>query len=157
MLGLKSFASPEAADVGQLSEEVEKLVHQSQQLAAEAVDQAMRTSADQVAKARADQLRQSQDKAKRQLEQAQRELGKAQRYGKALQLEMTSAAAPGTVLTLRVKKSDADAFASGKLDFNAFQQKAEIHAYPGSGYGLTSLNSWAKEHNARSVIRLQRF
>ena len=50
----------------------------------------------------------------------------------------------GTVLTIRVKKSDADAFAQGQLDFDGFQKKAEQHGYLGNGYGLTSLNSWSR-------------
>jgi hypothetical protein len=37
---------------------------------------------------------------------------------------------PGdTVLTLRVKKSDVDAYAMGKLDFDAFQKNASIQTY----------------------------
>ena len=50
----------------------------------------------------------------------------------------------GTVLTLRAKKSDVDAFATGKLDFDAFQRKVEQNSYAGSGYGITSINSWSK-------------
>ena len=38
----------------------------------------------------------------------------------------------GTVLTVRVKKSDTEAFAKGKLNFDQFQQKAVINAYIGS-------------------------
>jgi len=37
--------------------------------------------------------------------------------------------APTTVLTIRVKKSDVDAFASGDLDFERFQKKVEIFTY----------------------------
>ena len=50
----------------------------------------------------------------------------------------------GTVLTLRVKKSDVDAFSTGKLDFEAFHKRAQQNSYPGSGYGITSINSWSK-------------
>ena len=50
----------------------------------------------------------------------------------------------GTVLSLRVKKSDVDAFANGTLDFEAFAKKAEQHSYPGNGYGITSINSWSR-------------
>lgn len=48
----------------------------------------------------------------------------------------------GTVVTLRVKKSDVDAFAKGALDFDAFQKRATVNAYIGSGQGITSVNSW---------------
>ncbi len=34
-----------------------------------------------------------------------------------------------TVLTIRAKKSDVDAFAKGELDFEQFQQKVEIFTY----------------------------
>jgi hypothetical protein len=50
----------------------------------------------------------------------------------------------GTVLTIKVKKSDIDALAANKLDADKFKEKAAITAYPGTGYGLTSINSWAK-------------
>jgi hypothetical protein len=53
-------------------------------------------------------------------------------------------AGQGTVLTLRVKKSDVDAFARGKLDFKAFQKAASFNAYVGSGYDMTSVNSWSR-------------
>lgn len=101
----------------------------------------------------ADQARPVEENVKRELEKVQRETEKVQRYGKTLGVETSSGAAPGTVLTLRVKKADADAFASGKLDYEAFQKKAEIQAYPGNGYGLTSLNSWTKER----ATTLQRY
>lgn len=57
----------------------------------------------------------------------------------------------GSVLTLRVRRSDVDAFAKGKLDFEAFQKKAEQNSYLGSGYGVTSINSWSKIGNSRST------
>ncbi len=34
-----------------------------------------------------------------------------------------------TVLTIRAKKSDVDAFAKGELDFEQFQQKVQIFMY----------------------------
>jgi len=49
----------------------------------------------------------------------------------------------GTVLTLRATKSDITAFASGKLDPDAFKAKVRTASYVGSGYGVTSVNSWA--------------
>jgi hypothetical protein len=48
----------------------------------------------------------------------------------------------GTVLALRVKKSDVDAFAKGNLSYEEFQQRVAMNAYKGSGHGITSLNSW---------------
>src|SRR5262245_53373133 len=53
-------------------------------------------------------------------------------------------AGQGTVLTLRVKKSDVDAFANGKLEFKAFEKKATFNTYLGSGYDVTSVNSWSR-------------
>jgi hypothetical protein len=60
------------------------------------------------------------------------------RYGTLLRSE----AGTGTVLTLRVVKADADAFAKGALSFEEFQKKASVHAYAGQGHGLSSVNSW---------------
>jgi hypothetical protein len=48
----------------------------------------------------------------------------------------------GTVLALRVKKSDVDAFAKGNLSYEEFQQRVTVNAYQGSGHGIMSLNSW---------------
>jgi len=48
----------------------------------------------------------------------------------------------GTVLTLRVKKSDVDAYARGDINYDAFEKKVLLNTYLGSGYGITSLNSW---------------
>ena len=39
------------------------------------------------------------------------------------------AAPSATVLTIRAKKSDVDAFAKGELDFEQFQQKVQIFTY----------------------------
>jgi hypothetical protein len=47
----------------------------------------------------------------------------------------------GTVLALRVRKSDVDAFATGKLDWDAFAAKAEQNSYPGSSSGSSGFNS----------------
>lgn len=60
--------------------------------------------------------------------------------------------APGTVLTIRVKKADADAFAKGDLKFEEFQKKASVRAYAGYGHGLTSLNSWIQEPGSSSKL-----
>ena len=40
---------------------------------------------------------------------------------------------PATVLTIRAKKSDVDAFAKGELDFDKFRQKVQILTYPSFG------------------------
>ena len=37
--------------------------------------------------------------------------------------------ASATILTIRAKKSDVDAFAKGEIDFEQFQQKVEMFAY----------------------------
>ena len=50
----------------------------------------------------------------------------------------------GTVLAIRTTKSDIDALVAGKLDPEQFKAKAAFTAYRGSGYGLTSVNSWLK-------------
>lgn len=51
----------------------------------------------------------------------------------------------GTVLTLRVRKSDADDFSKGTLDFESFRKKAAVNAYAGNGYGISSVNSWSRQ------------
>jgi hypothetical protein len=50
----------------------------------------------------------------------------------------------GTVLTLRARKADVDAFANGQLDLDAFKKKVEEHSYIGAGSGVSSLNSWSR-------------
>jgi hypothetical protein len=54
----------------------------------------------------------------------------------------TVAAQTGSVLTLRVKNTDVRSFASGKLSLEDFSKKVSMNAYPGNGYGMTSVNSW---------------
>jgi len=54
-------------------------------------------------------------------------------------------AAKGSVLTLRAKKSDIDAFAGDKLDANAFKGKVTMTTYLGSGVGSSSINTWIQE------------
>lgn len=51
----------------------------------------------------------------------------------------------GTVLTVRVKKSDVDAFSKGDLDEDAFTKKVGFNAYTGAGHGVASVNSWIGE------------
>lgn len=60
-----------------------------------------------------------------------------------------SGAGKGSVLTLHAKKSDIDAFASGKLDSEAFKAKVTTTTYAGSGAGTTSINSWIQESVGR--------
>jgi hypothetical protein len=48
----------------------------------------------------------------------------------ALSATHTSQGAPGAVMTIRVTKADADAFAQGTLDADAFRSRARIHVYP---------------------------
>ncbi len=58
-------------------------------------------------------------------------------------------AARGSVLTLRARKSDIDAFAGGQLDGEAFKGKVTTTTYSGSGIGITSINSWIQEGSNR--------
>ena len=51
----------------------------------------------------------------------------------------------GTVLTLRAKKADVDAFAKGDLSADTFAKKVAFNSYVGAGYGITSVNSWVKD------------
>lgn len=51
----------------------------------------------------------------------------------------------GTVLTIQAKKADIDAFAAGTLNAETFQSRATVHAYPGAGAGMKSLNSWVQK------------
>lgn len=57
-------------------------------------------------------------------------------------------ASKGSVLTLRAKKGDIDAFSAGKLDADAFKNKVAVTAYPGSGVGISSINSWIEEKSS---------
>jgi hypothetical protein len=61
-----------------------------------------------------------------------------------------SGAGKGTVLTLRAKKTDIDAVASGKLDANAFKAKVTVTTYFGSGASTSSINSWIQENTGRN-------
>ncbi len=73
---------------------------------------------------------------------------KLQAGAAARQVDLLRAPSQGTVLALRARKSDVDAFANGKLNFTAFKQKAQQHSYPGNGYGITSINSWSRSRGA---------
>jgi hypothetical protein len=60
-------------------------------------------------------------------------------------------AGAGTVLTLRAKKSDVDAFAKGDLNLEGFRRLATLNKYAGAGYDITSAGSWV--HGPRSISR----
>jgi hypothetical protein len=60
------------------------------------------------------------------------------------QISPSRTSRPGTVLAMRVKKSDIDSFSSGKLSLEDFQKRVVMNSYLGSGYGITSLNSWIR-------------
>jgi hypothetical protein len=47
----------------------------------------------------------------------------------------------GTVLTIRVKKTDVDAFAKDELDMKAFQERTAINSYAGAGYSINGVNT----------------
>ena len=53
---------------------------------------------------------------------------------------------------MRVKKADVDAFAKGDINYDAFEKKVELNTYLGSGYGVTSLNSWIQS-TIRQIAR----
>ena len=48
----------------------------------------------------------------------------------------------GTVMTIRVKKTDVDAFAKGAIDLKTFQARATLNVYVGAGYNTSSINTW---------------
>ena len=58
--------------------------------------------------------------------------------------QLDAGARMGTVMTIRVKKSDVDLFAQQKLSLDEFQPKATINSYFGSGYATSSLNTWSQ-------------
>src|SRR6185436_16893178 len=53
-----------------------------------------------------------------------------------------SSSGQGTVMTVRAKKADIDAFAKGDLDQEAFAKKVTFNTYLRAGYDVTSVNSW---------------
>ena len=57
----------------------------------------------------------------------------------------TPTASQGTVLAFRVKRADVDALAKSELTPEQFESRVSTHTYLGSGYGITSLNSWAQD------------
>jgi hypothetical protein len=69
---------------------------------------------------------------------------------KVTQLENARASSHGTVLTLRLKKSDIDA--AGK-DADALAKKAIVNTYAGNGHGLSSVNTWIKSSSTSSSPR----
>jgi hypothetical protein len=60
-------------------------------------------------------------------------------------VEFAGTAAKGTVMTLRVRKSDIDGFAEGKVDYDGFKARVGTATYIGSGAGMTSINSWLQD------------
>jgi hypothetical protein len=50
--------------------------------------------------------------------------------------------ARGSILTIRVKKSDVDSFAKGKLDLDQFRKKASMTIYPGGADGANAAPRW---------------
>src|SRR5260221_5613149 len=67
-------------------------------------------------------------------------------------LEVIRNSSQGTVLAMRGRKSDVDAFARGKMDFESFEKKVEQHSYPGNGYGGSSINSWSKSRGSSGAL-----
>ena len=64
-------------------------------------------------------------------------------------LESARTALQGTVLTLRVKKSDIDASANGSED--ALMKKVAINTYSGNGHGVSSVNSWIRSSSSSGL------
>src|SRR5439155_25616074 len=65
----------------------------------------------------------------------------AESRAKTLEVRVLDAAARrGTVMCIRVKKSDLDLFAKQKLNLEEFQSKVTINSYFASGYATASLN-----------------
>jgi hypothetical protein len=50
--------------------------------------------------------------------------------------------ARGSILTVRVKKSDVDSFAKGKLDLDQFRKKASLTIYPSGSDGGNAAQRW---------------
>lgn len=69
----------------------------------------------------------------------------------AAELELARTTLQGTVLTLRVRKSDVDAAAKGTLDDDAFAEKVTVNTYAGNGHGVTSVNSWIRRSSSSGL------
>jgi len=63
----------------------------------------------------------------------------------AVVVNFSGSGGQGTVLTLRVKKSDIDAFAKGDMDEQAFTKTVTFNNYAGAGNDVTSINSWVND------------
>jgi hypothetical protein len=55
----------------------------------------------------------------------------------------------GTVMTVRAKRSDVEAFSKGKISVDDFAKVVETQSYFGNGYGVLSVNSWLKDSQGR--------
>jgi hypothetical protein len=69
----------------------------------------------------------------------------------AITWSSSSGSDPGTVMTFKARKADIDAFAKGEMDYDAFAGKVITTAYAGSGYGITSINSWLQSGSGGGV------
>ena len=54
----------------------------------------------------------------------------------------------GTVMTLRARRGDIEAFARGKTSYEDFARLVQTQSYFGNGYGVLSLNSWMMESSS---------
>src|SRR4051812_20350974 len=54
----------------------------------------------------------------------------------------------GTVMTLRARRGDIEAFAHGKTSLDEFSKLVQTQSYFGNGYGVLSLNSWMMESSS---------
>src|SRR5439155_4380042 len=60
-------------------------------------------------------------------------------YQRFVRGEWLASSGRGTVLTVRVRKSDAEAYAKGKLSFEQFQEKATVNSYLGAARSAAGL------------------
>src|SRR2546426_5906453 len=65
-----------------------------------------------------------------------------ERYELVLENREDGTSTRGTIMTIRVKKSDADAFAKGKLNLDDFRKKASITTYSGDTGGWGGGNAF---------------
>lgn len=87
----------------------------------------------------------------RALADRERVLADRERAASGIQIENARTSLQGTVLTLRIKKSEIDA--AGKDDADALAKKAQVSTYAGNGHGLSSVNSWIKSSSSSGMAR----
>ena len=71
----------------------------------------------------------------------------------AKSLALSDAFATWSGRTMRVKKADIAAFAQGKASPEEFEKRVMIAVYPGTGYGIISVNSWIQSGDTTATVR----